>query len=159
MGFGQWIKAGIAGGSIIGFGALNFIYNTPTDEELINKLSPELKKKYYEERERRRYISNWAVGEAQKTARSEDPIWMTGEIPSGMVPGEDGRGKRAVYDNRVTATGADEGRLVGEGLAGVPDSLRQQQSAWLRREQEEKSTAVEAERQRLRKLAEQEGKL
>lgn len=84
---------------------------------------------------------------------------MTGEIPSGMVPGEDGRGKRVAYDNRVTATGAEEGRLVGEGLAGMPDSLKQQQTAWLRREQEEKESAVNAERQRLRKLAEEEGKL
>lgn len=40
MGFGQWIKAGLAGSAIVGFGVINFIYNTPTDEELINVSRP-----------------------------------------------------------------------------------------------------------------------
>lgn len=36
MGIGQWVKAFVVGGGIIGFGVVNFIYNTPTDQELID---------------------------------------------------------------------------------------------------------------------------
>lgn len=36
MGFAQWIKAGIAGGSVVGLGITCFIFTTPTDEELIS---------------------------------------------------------------------------------------------------------------------------
>lgn len=113
-----------------------------------------MKKKYYQERERRAYISNWARQEAQKTATSNDPVWMTGNIPSGMIIGEDGRG------NKVKATPSDDSnRVAGEGLASMPPILASKHDEWEKRENLMRTEAVDAERARLKALAEKEGKL
>lgn len=120
-------------------------------------MSPELKKKYDDERARRRYISNWAYAEAQKTAATKDPIWMTGDIPNGISIGEDGRGH--VTHNTGPNKDDESLRLPGEGLASMPDSLRREQAAWYRKEQDEKRAELEKERQRLREIAEKEGSL
>ncbi|VVT53605.1 uncharacterized protein SAPINGB_P003658 [Magnusiomyces paraingens] len=163
MGWARWIKTILAGGSVVGLGVSCFIFTTPTDEELIAKLSPELRQQYYDERERRRMVSQWAVGEARKTAASSNPIWMTGEIPSGLVRGEDGQGRRvspaeAEAVQRELAQDPDAARAYAEGLQYAPPSLIKQKDSWAAKQHMEKQRAIEEEKQRLRVLAEKESK-
>lgn len=164
MSLGAWIKGGIAGSSVVGLGVVCFIFTTPTDDELIKKFSPELRQKYHDERERREFVGQWAYKEAVKTSKTDDPVWMTGEIPNGMSRGEDGHGRR--YDSNTLETihkelkqNPDRLRSISEGLPVAPPSLMQQQSEWEKRTANEKSQALEEERARLRKLAEKEDKL
>lgn len=96
---------------------------------------------------------------------------MTGEIPSGLVPGEDGRGKRVSIptpkdlkdSNNVPLSGnttnQDELRVLSEGLQYAPKELVLEQNSWMRREQEEKRRALLQEKERLEKLAQEEENL
>lgn len=71
-----------AGGCIIGTGVLLYIYTTPTDEELIASFSPEIRADYEKNRELRQQEQMEVMKIAQKTAKSNDPIWKTGPIGS-----------------------------------------------------------------------------
>lgn len=79
---------------------------------------------------------------------------MTGNIPSAMVQGEDGRGKRL-----PPATAEDNRNLAGGGLASMPKVLAAKNDEWTQRESELRSAAEEQERAKLRELAQKEGKL
>lgn len=84
---------------------------------------------------------------------------MTGDIPSGMVMGEDGRGRKVNPSTLSASSPKDDGYLPGEGLATVPPVLAEKHNEWAKREQKLKSEATMAERERLKLLAEKEGKL
>lgn len=85
---------------------------------------------------------------------------MTGEIPSGMVLGEDGRGRKLSAQKQGESTKTDNSnRLPGEGLATVPAVLAAKHDEWAKRELAIKENATLSERTRLRELAEKEGKL
>jgi surfactin synthase thioesterase subunit len=71
-----------AGGCIIGTGVLLYIYTTPTDEELIASFSPEIRADYEKNRELRQREQMEVMKIAQKTSKSNDPIWKTGSIGS-----------------------------------------------------------------------------
>lgn len=70
------------GGAIVGLGAVLFKYTTPTDEELINSLSPELRLQYERERQLRQAEQRELMKIVRETAKSDDPIWKTGSIDS-----------------------------------------------------------------------------
>ncbi|CAN6622210.1 assembly factor Cbp4p [Trichomonascus vanleenenianus] len=72
---GRMFKALLGGGSVVGFGYLLMKYTTPTDEELINALSPELRKKYEEEKEIRREQNRLLRERIEQQAKSSDPLW------------------------------------------------------------------------------------
>lgn len=75
---------------IMGTGLLLYNFTTPTDEELISRLSPELKQEYYKNRELRRQEQAALMEIVKKTSKSDDPIWKTGELaaPWGDAPGK-----------------------------------------------------------------------
>ncbi len=76
----RWSRVWGVGIAIIGSGVLLFKYTTPTKEQMIAKLSPELREQYYREREMR-IAEHWELMEkVKKTAASNDPAWMTADI-------------------------------------------------------------------------------
>lgn len=91
MNYLLWKRFIIYGGGIIGTGVLLFKFTTPTDEQLIARLSPELKLDYLKNRELRRKEQEELIKLVKKTSASNDPIWRTGDLKS---PWErDGSGK------------------------------------------------------------------
>ncbi|CDO96105.1 unnamed protein product [Kluyveromyces dobzhanskii CBS 2104] len=78
----RWGKVFAAGGSIILTGVLLFKYTTPTDEQLIQALSPELRLQYERERNLRQAEQQELMKMVQETMKSNDPIWRTGSVDS-----------------------------------------------------------------------------
>lgn len=78
----RWGRVNLVGASIIGFGLLCFKYTTPTDEQLINRMSPEVRAQYERERSLRRKEQEELIKIVKQTSASNDPIWMTGPIKS-----------------------------------------------------------------------------
>ncbi|SMN21162.1 similar to Saccharomyces cerevisiae YGR174C CBP4 Mitochondrial protein required for assembly of cytochrome bc1 complex [Maudiozyma saulgeensis] len=74
----RWLRVWAVGGAIIGSGLLLFKYTTPTDEELINALSPELREQYEKQKVLRREEQRQLMDLVKKTSQSNDPIWKTG---------------------------------------------------------------------------------
>lgn len=78
----RWLKVWGYGGAIIAGGCLLFKYTTPTDEEIINSLSPELRMQYEREKSLRQAEQQELMKIVKQTAQSDDPIWKTGSIQS-----------------------------------------------------------------------------
>lgn len=78
----RWLRVWAIGGVIIGGGALLYKYTTPTDEELINSLSPELRLQYERERKLRQAEQQELMKIVKETSQSDKPIWKTGAIQS-----------------------------------------------------------------------------
>lgn len=78
----RWLRVWAVGGAIIGAGALLFKYTTPTDEQLINSLSPELRLQYERERNLRQAEQKELMKIVKETSQSDRPIWDTGAIQS-----------------------------------------------------------------------------
>lgn len=76
----RWLRVYIAGGCIIGTGALLFKYTTPSDEELYQRFSPEIKAESDAKRDFRQRELKELMRIALKTAALDDPIWKTGPI-------------------------------------------------------------------------------
>lgn len=72
----------MVGGSITGLGVVLFKFTTPTDEQLIAKMSPEVRAQYERERGLRRKEQEELIRIVKQTSASNDPIWMTGPIKS-----------------------------------------------------------------------------
>lgn len=70
----------IYGGGIIGLGVVLFKYTVPTDEELLAKMSPEIRAKVESQRELRQQEQKKLMEIVQRTSKSNDPIWKTGEL-------------------------------------------------------------------------------
>lgn len=70
------------GGAIIAGGALLFKYTTPTDEQLIQSLSPELRLQYERERNLRQAEQQELMKIVKETSQSDRPVWDTGAIQS-----------------------------------------------------------------------------
>ncbi|CDR40463.1 CYFA0S05e00826g1_1 [Cyberlindnera fabianii] len=78
----RWARVYATGGVIILTGVLLFKYTTPTEEQLIASLSPELRSQYEKEKGLRRREQEELIKIVKQTAASNDPIWMTGPIKS-----------------------------------------------------------------------------
>jgi hypothetical protein len=78
----RWARVYATGFGIVMTGVLLFKYTTPTEEQLINSLSPELRAQYEREKGLRRKEQEELMKIVQQTAASNDPIWMTGPIKS-----------------------------------------------------------------------------
>lgn len=70
------------GALIVGTGVLLYKYTTPTEEELISRLSPELRLQYEREKKLRQKEQEELVKIVKQTSASNDPIWKTGSIKS-----------------------------------------------------------------------------
>lgn len=98
----RWLRVYAVGGAIIGTGLILFKYTTPTDEELVNSLSPELRLQYERERKLRQAEQQELMKIVQETAGSTDPIWKTGPIQSPWDRSTDGARTREQFQ-RVKA--------------------------------------------------------
>ncbi|ODQ78285.1 hypothetical protein BABINDRAFT_9498 [Babjeviella inositovora NRRL Y-12698] len=78
----RWVRVYAVGGAIVGTGLLLYKYATPTDEELIARFSPEVRRKYEENRALRQKEQQELMEIVKKTAASKDPIWITGSVKS-----------------------------------------------------------------------------
>lgn len=78
--FQRIAKGSVYGGAVIGLGVVLFKYTTPTDEELVAKLSPELRADYEQNRELRQREQQELMKIVRKTSASNDPIWKTDKI-------------------------------------------------------------------------------
>lgn len=78
----RWARVYAVGFGIVMTGVLLFKYTTPTEEELINSLSPELRAQYEREKGLRRREQEELIKIVKQTSASNDPIWMTGPIKS-----------------------------------------------------------------------------
>lgn len=78
----QWGKVYLAGASIVLTGALLFKYTTPDDEALIAKFSPEVRREYEKNKQKRQDEQKELMKIVQATSKSNEPIWRTGPIKS-----------------------------------------------------------------------------
>lgn len=70
----------IYGGGIIGTGYLLFKYTVPTPEELLARMSPELRSKVEAERGLRELEQQKLMEIVKQTSASNEPIWKTGDL-------------------------------------------------------------------------------
>jgi cell division protein FtsB len=70
----------IWGGGIIGLGVVLFKFTVPTEEELLAKMSPEMRAQVERNRELRQEEQRMLMAIVQKTAKSDEPVWKTGEL-------------------------------------------------------------------------------
>ncbi|KAG0687434.1 assembly factor cbp4 [Pichia californica] len=68
------------GGGIIGLGVILYNFTVPTDEELLSRMSPEIRADVEKHRELRQQEQKVLMDIAKKTAASDKPIWQTGEL-------------------------------------------------------------------------------
>lgn len=78
----RWARVYFTGFAITGFGVLLYKYTTPSDEQLISRMSPEVRAQYEREKSLRRKEQEELMRIVKKTSASNDPIWMTGPIQS-----------------------------------------------------------------------------
>lgn len=78
----RWARVWLTGFAIVGTGVLLYKYTVPTDEELIARFSPEVRANYERNKALRQKEQEELMKIAQETAKSNDPIWMTGKIAS-----------------------------------------------------------------------------
>ncbi|ODV64507.1 Cbp4p [Ascoidea rubescens DSM 1968] len=84
----RWARVYATGGAIVGVGVLLYKYASPTDEQVIAGFSPEVRANYEKNKELRRREQEELMKIVQKTAASNDPIWMTGPLSSPFEPGK-----------------------------------------------------------------------
>lgn len=99
----RWLRVWAVGGAIIGAGALLFKYTTPTDEELINSLSPELRLQYERERNLRQAEQQELMKIVRETSKSDRPIWDTGAIQSPWEKNVDSQSKGRQHFEQLKA--------------------------------------------------------
>lgn len=73
-------QTAIWGGGIIGLGVFLFKFTVPTEEELLQKMSPEIRAQVERNRELRQQEQAMLMEIVKKTADSDQPIWKTGEL-------------------------------------------------------------------------------
>lgn len=92
----RWLRVWAVGGAIIGTGLVLFKYTTPTDQELIDALSPELREQYEKQKHLRREEQRQLVNLVKQTSQSNDPIWKTGPF---NAPWEGKQNTEEIFNN------------------------------------------------------------
>lgn len=130
----RWVRVCAVGGSIIGSGILLYKYSRPTDEELIGKFSPEVRREYEANKKLREEEQRELIKIVQKSSKSKDPIWKTGPLQS---PFE--RGNLTSYSNSAVLAKAERQQAerheqeeidkVRQKLQILKDQQRQEEEA------------------------------
>ncbi|KAH3679168.1 hypothetical protein WICMUC_001179 [Wickerhamomyces mucosus] len=97
----RWARVWAVGFAIVGTGVLLFKYTTPTEEELISRLSPELRQQYEREKQLRRKEQEELIKIVKETSASNDPIWKTGSIQSPWERGTERINLREKYEKEL----------------------------------------------------------
>ncbi|QPG74793.1 hypothetical protein FOA43_002127 [Brettanomyces nanus] len=79
-------KSLIWGGGIIGLGVVLFKFTTPSPEQMLAQMSPELRADVEKNRELRMKEQEELIKVVKRTSASNDPIWKTGDIQSPWDP-------------------------------------------------------------------------
>lgn len=86
----RWMRAFGWGAGIIATGVLLYTYTVPSEEQLVARLSPEIRAEYERNRHLRQQEQMEVMRIARQTAASDEPIWKTGKIRSPLE--KEGRG-------------------------------------------------------------------
>ncbi|KAK5779839.1 hypothetical protein RI543_002375 [Arxiozyma heterogenica] len=132
--FWRWVRVYIVGGSIVGSGLLLYKYSRPTDEELISKFSPEVRREYEANKKLREEEQRELIKIVQESANSKDPIWKTGPLQS---PFE--RGNLGSYSNNTVLERAKRQQLEKREQEEI-DKVRQNIEALKEQQRQEKET-------------------
>lgn len=97
----RWARVYASGAAVVMVGVLLFKYTTPTEEQLINSLSPELRAQYEREKGLRRREQEELIKIVKQTAASNDPIWMTGAIKSPWEKGNKMENLKEKYEKEL----------------------------------------------------------
>lgn len=108
----------IWGGGIIGLGVLLFKFTVPTDDELLQRMSPEIRAQVEKNRLLRQQEQQMLMDIVQKTAKSDEPVWKTGEL---FNPWE-GTGNKLLVD-KVNY----EREIAANKMKNELESLKEQQ--------------------------------
>ncbi|SCV03471.1 LAMI_0H08416g1_1 [Lachancea mirantina] len=134
--FYRWVKVYVTGGAIIGTGLLLFKYTTPSDEELIKALSPELRLQYEREKKLRQAEQQELMKIVQETAKSDKPIWDTGPIQSPWERNASGESRDQFQRVKASEIQKDELKRIRDELGHIRESSVQktqeqvQQRSW-----------------------------
>ncbi|ODV95131.1 hypothetical protein PACTADRAFT_16669 [Pachysolen tannophilus NRRL Y-2460] len=85
-----WKRSLIACGSIIGTGVLLYKFTTPSEEQFLASLSPELKAEYEKNKDLRRKEQEELMKIVKQTSSSDNPVWYTGSLVSPWEKNPDG---------------------------------------------------------------------
>lgn len=130
--FWRWVRVYAVGGSIVGSGLLLYKYSRPTDEELISKFSPEVRREYEANKKLREEEQRELIKIVQESANSKDPIWKTGPLQS---PFE--RGNLGSYSNNTVLERAKRQQLERREQEEI-DRVRQNLEALKEQQRQEK---------------------
>ncbi|GMM55527.1 Cbp4 protein [Maudiozyma humilis] len=119
----RWLRVWAVGGAIIGGGLLLFKYTTPTDEELINSLSPELREQYERQRALRQEEQRQLMDLVKQTSQSNDPIWKTGAL---TAPWEGKQNAEEVFNNLQRTEAENKQKQDLQKVMADLDALRRE---------------------------------
>lgn len=81
----NWPKFGLFAVGVLGTAFLGYRYATPSEEDIVRRLSPELRERYMLERDARKEYFNEFVKEAIAQSKTNEPAWKVGPMASKPV--------------------------------------------------------------------------
>lgn len=81
----NWPKFGLFAVGVLGTAYLGYRYATPSEEDIVRRLSPELRERYMLERDARMEYFNEFVKEAIAQSKTNEPAWKVGPMASKPV--------------------------------------------------------------------------
>lgn len=78
----NWPKFGLFAVGVLGTAYMGYKYATPSEEDIVRRLSPELRERYMLERDARDEYFREFVKEAIAQSKKDEPIWKVGPMAS-----------------------------------------------------------------------------
>lgn len=131
----RWARVYAYGFGIIGFGVLLYKYLTPTEEQLIERFSPEVRAHYEHNKALRQQEQRELIEIVKRTSESNDPIWKTDKIKSPFE--RDGRGvdpklvdRTQFFKDKEDAKRKQEVERANADLADVEQLVSKSKKSW-----------------------------